>query len=88
MLLRTTSPISCAMMPVIVCTGWKMTPRPDERSGVWMRLPAQSSTTIVSPTTRPKPRRMAAMMPERAAGTVMWMMVWSRVAPSANGALS
>ena len=48
-----------------------------------MRLPAQSSTTIVSPMTRPKPSSTAEITPDSEAGRMMRQMVCSRVAPSA-----
>src|SRR6266550_254806 len=37
MLPRTTSPISCAMIPVMVCTGWKNAPSPCVKSGMAIR---------------------------------------------------
>ena len=86
MLPRTTSPISWAMMPVMVWTGCVITARPAEKSGMAMRLPAQSNTTIVSPMTRPRPSNTAEIMPDSEAGTMIFTTVCRRVAPRASDA--
>src|SRR6266480_3675870 len=58
-------------------------PNPCVKSGMAIRFPAQSSTTMVSPMTRPSPSRIADTIPERDAGTITRPMVWRRLAPSA-----
>jgi len=58
--------------------------RPFVSLGITGELPVTISTVIVSPTTRPMPSMIAAMIPDRAAGTVTVTIVCQRVAPRAH----
>ncbi len=78
-----TSPISAAMVAVMVRTGmnsaWRST-------GMRAALPVTIMTAMVSPMARPMPSMTAVTMPERAAGTTTRQMVCQRVAPMASEA--
>ena len=64
-----TSPISWAMIPVMEWAGSEID------SGMAMRPPITSNTTMVSPIMRPKPSSTAAMMPEAQLGMITFMTV-------------
>ena len=86
MLPFTTSPISWATIPVMVWTGSNIVPTPFVKSGILIRLPAQRRTTIVSPITRPKPKRIADTIPDNAQGKMTLKIVCNRLPPSAKEA--
>ena len=78
-----TSPISAAMVAVIVRTGANRLPSP---VGITAALPVTIITTIVSPIVRPTPSMIAISTPERAAGRVTFQIVCQPVAPIARAA--
>ena len=78
-----TSPISAAMVAVIVRAGMNSE---SSDNGMRAALPVTIITAIVSPIARPMPSMMAVRIPERAAFTVTIQIVCQRVAPKANAA--
>ncbi len=78
-----TSPISAAMVAVMVRTGIN-----SELMSSAMRaaLPVTINTAIVSPMARPTPSIIAVRMPDLPAFTVTIQMVCHLVAPSASAA--
>ncbi len=83
MLPRATSPISAAIVAVIVRTGRKIAARD---AGSTAAFPVTIMTAMVSPMARPMPSMTAVRMPDRAAGTTTRQMVCHFVAPMARPA--
>ena len=83
MLPLATSPISEAMVAVMVLTGEKIDWIP---FGITGAFPVTIITVMVSPITLPIPSMTAVMTPERAAGRVDFQMVCQGVAPKASEA--